>query len=135
MSVLRASDPRHGRRRLRPVLVPGHEHLEPLEHAPRLGGLEAGVANWDLAAHPDALHTVPESHGERKRPEVVHGLDRAQDPEAPVMGAPPDPFELLPGCLPLVELPLADSSPALQAAHGASSPSLCSASFFEYRAI
>src|SRR5262249_36840811 len=128
------------RSRLRPDLVPGHEHLEPLEHAPALGGLEAGVADQDLGPHADALQAVPEGHRQGERPEVVRGLDGAQDPEAPGMHAPPDAFELVPRCLPLVELPLADASPALQAAHGfplsslRSGPSLCSAAFFEYRA-
>src|SRR5215831_16652539 len=117
MSLLRRSNHRHRRPGLHPGLVPGHEHLEPLEDPSRLGGLEAGVADEDLRSNADALQPVPEGHRERKRPKVVGGLDRAQDPEAPVMSAPPDPFELLPRRFPLVKLAFPDASPALQAAH------------------
>src|SRR5713101_6588350 len=54
---------------------------------------------------------------QRKSHESRYCLDGAERPEAALLGALPDPLELVAKRLPLVKLPLPDLTPTLETAH------------------
>src|SRR5262245_23084702 len=94
-----------------------HKDLERLEHPAGFRGLLAGVPDQDLGALPNELEAIEERGMEGEREQALRGLQGAEGTEAAVVHAAPHALELFPGGLPLVELPLPDLAPALQAAH------------------
>src|SRR5437899_5952463 len=109
---IRAEDGRQHQR-----VVARHVHLEVLEYPARLGGLLTRVADQHVPALSDALEAFDEGGMERKGHEARGGLEGPEGAVAAIVGPLPDPFELVARSLPLVELPLPDLAPALEASH------------------
>ncbi len=77
------------------------------------------LLSWyqDLRPFPHLVEPVQEGRVQRKGQQTPGRLQRPQGAVPAVMHAPPGPLQLIPRSLPLVELPLPDLAPALEAAH------------------
>src|SRR5215472_12402868 len=92
-------------------LVSGNEDLEPLEQAPRLGGLGACVPEEDVRADSDVPEALPQGRVKGKGHEAAGRLQRAKRPIPALVAALPSPLQFVTRSLPLAKVPLPDLPP------------------------